>query len=161
MKKRIERLEDVFGKKLPSVELFDKILSEMPEKEAIKLRKEMYRFSFNHWNEMSPLHQMFFDKLFTRDRDTFLNFLLNDTPLGILRYELQLPKLLIKVLHLLELPKKGTGKRLSFRHLAFSLSLSFCYNLSLSTLADYLSERNPDTTEILYLAGKIPIEDTY
>ena len=161
MKKRIERLEDVFGKELPSVELFEKILSEMPEKEAIELKKEMYRFSFCYWNDMLQFHRNFYKKLFIRDRDSLLKFLLNETPLGILRYELHLPKLLIKVLHLLEIPKKAMGKHLSFRHLAFSLSLSFCYNLALGTLADYLSAKNPDTTEILYLAGKIPIEDTY
>jgi hypothetical protein len=161
MKETLKRLQDVFGTKLPTVELFDNILSEMPEKEAAEFRKKVYVLSFSHWNKMTTYHQDFFGKLFVRDRDSFIRFLVKETPLGALRYELQDPKLLIKVLHLLESPKKGKGKRLSYRHLAFSLSLAFEYHLSLSTLADYLSERNPDTKEILYLSGTVLVEDAY
>jgi hypothetical protein len=157
----IKRLQSVLGTEKPTVALFDTALSKMTEKEAEKFRNEMYRFSFSHWRQMPAYYRRFFRKLFIHDRGSLLNYLLKETPLGVLRYELRLPKLVIKVLNLLERPKKGKGKRLSFRHLAFSLSLAFCYNLSLKTLSEYLSESNPDTTEILHLSGTVPVEDVY
>ena len=157
----IKRLQSVLGTEKPTVALFETALSKMTEKEAEKFRKEMYRFSFSHWRQMPAYYRRFFRKLFIHDRGSLLNYLLKETPLGVLRYELRLPKLLIKVLNLLERAKKGTGKRLSYRHLAFSLSLAFSYNLSLNTLSEYLGEATPDTTEILQLSGKLPIEDAY
>jgi len=161
MKFTIKKIQRTLGDEKPTVALFDAAVAAMTEKEAAKFRKEMYRFSFSHWREMPASFRRFFKKLYIHDRGSFLKFLIKDTPLGVLRYELRAPKLLLKVLHLLERPKKGTGKRLSYRHLAFSLSLVFNYNFSLNTLSEYLSEATPDTTEILHLAGKLPIEDAY
>jgi len=157
----IKRFQSVLGTEKPTVALFEKALSEMKEKDAIKFRNEMYRFAFTYWRRMPAYYRRFLRKLFIHDRGSLLNYLLKETPLGVLRYELRLPKLVIKVLNLLERTKKGTGKRLSYRHLAFSLSLAFSYNLSLKTLSEYLSESTPDTTEILHLSGTIPVEDAY
>jgi hypothetical protein len=72
MKETLKRLQDVFGTKLPTVELFDNILSEMSEKEAAEFRKKVYVFSFSHWNKMTTYHQDFFGKLFVHDRDSFI-----------------------------------------------------------------------------------------
>jgi hypothetical protein len=161
MRFTIKKIQRALGDEKPTVALFDAAVAAMTEKEAAKFRKEMYRFSFSHWREMPASFRRFFRKLFIHDRGSLLNYLLKETPLGVLRYELRLPKLLLKVLHVLEIPKKSEGKRLSYRHLAFSLSLVFNYNFSLNTLSEYLGEATPDTTEILQLSGKLPIEDAY
>lgn len=97
-----------------------------------------YKAAFSEWDIMTVRYQVFLTRLFTRDWQRTLNFLLEYTVLGTLRFDLQQPGIILRFIAQME--KRRPDYKPSFVHLAFSLLLTLSYKGSVEYLGDKLRE---------------------
>lgn len=159
MKKVFKRVQTVLGTKHPTTALYENVLNQLPANEQLRLKNDIFLLAFGYWNQLPEYFHQFLINYFTHDRESLLDFVLENTLLGALRYKLSHPQLVIKVFHILERNKK-VG-RLSYLHLAFVLLISFDYPYKLRTLAEYLRRGDLTAGELLQLAGKIEINGDF
>lgn len=155
MKKSLKRFETVLGTRRPTVQLYEKTVSQLSGNDRQRLRKDLFYLAFCCWEELPGYFRHFLIHLFRHDRELLLSYLLAETPLGELRYSLFNPDLVIKFMHMLEKNKKK--ERISYLHLAFALLISFRYPYKIRTLAEYLRKKQLVASELLQMAGKIEI----
>ena len=74
-----EELKALFGKETPSVNKFDALLSELPPVRRLYYLRLAYKAAFSEWDIMTVRYQVFLTRLFTRDWQRTLNFLLEYT----------------------------------------------------------------------------------
>ncbi|WP_288207352.1 hypothetical protein [uncultured Parabacteroides sp.] len=98
-----------------------------------------YKAAFSEWDIMTVRYQVFLTRLFTRDRQRTLNFLLEYTVLGTLRFDLQQPDIILRFIAQME--KRRPDYKPSLVHLAFSLLLTLSYKGSVEYLGDQLREK--------------------
>lgn len=133
-----EELKALFGKETPSVNRFDALLSELPPVRRLYYLRLAYKAAFGEWDIMTVRYQVFLTRLFTRDRQRTLNFLLEYTVLGTLRFDLQQPDIILRFIAQME--KRRPDYNPSLVHLAFSLLLTLSYKGSVEYLGDKLRE---------------------
>lgn len=155
MKKLLLRIQSVLGQPRPTAKRFKEVFNQLPDYEREQLRKDILLLAFAHWSQLPAYFQRFLVDVFKQDRELLLSFLLEETPLGQLRYALFDRDLVLKLFYIVERNKREG--RLSFRHLAFVLLLAFDYPYTLRTLAEYLRRQQPLAGEVLQLAGRIEI----
>jgi hypothetical protein len=131
----MENLRVLLGN-APSVKRFNALLAGLSPEERKRHYYHVYYLSMQHWGEYPKKYRKFFADLVCHDWQCFLNYLCQDTVLGVLRCLLDDDDLLIIVFHLLA--KNQKKHRVSFNHLAFCALLSFDLGLKISTLSDQI-----------------------
>jgi len=144
-----EEIKKLFHGKRPSVNRFKQSLKPYSSEEQDKYYQIAYRAAINEWERIPEWYREFFITLVKNDRQRFLDFLLLHTIIGSLRYTLQEPDLLVKLLHLLE--RKIDHTFVSFNHLSFSVLLAFQLHLKISTLGDKIRTATFFPEELLEL----------
>ncbi|WP_106830647.1 hypothetical protein [Parabacteroides pacaensis] len=150
-------LTDLFAGQIPSVKRFYELLSERTDEERGAYLEFAYREALSNWDGQNERYHTFFERLVVHDRQPFLNYLLNHTILGGLRYDLQEPELMQKLLHVME--QSLRDDKTSSVSLAFSYQLCFVCALKLSTLTKYIRTSRMDTDEILELFRRVEIHN--
>lgn len=135
-----DELKALFGKEAPSVSKFQTILSDLPPVRRLYYLRLAYKAAFCEWDVMTVRYQIFLTRLFTRDWQRTLDFLLEYTVLGTLRTELREAEIIQRFIGQME--SRDPGNKPSFVHLAFSLLLVFPYNWSVEYLGDLLREKH-------------------
>jgi len=135
----------------PTVAIYDEVVKTLSNEEKLKLDRKIFRLAFGYWSDLPRYYRSFLLRLYRHDRQNFLNLLLQHSPLGMMRFPITRPKMLIKMFHLLEATQRG--HKPSNRHLAFSMLLAFDFRYAITTMAIYLSTKSPDAEEVLMLAG--------
>lgn len=146
-------LKALFGTEVPSVRKFKQKLSELSPKEQHVWRISAYHAAFCDWSDLPVSYRKLLSNLMQNDWQGALDFLINDTVLSTLRYPLQDPDLLFKMLALLE------GRKQQYAHFAFILLLVFKSPYKVSYLGDLLRTRRPDTDELLDVYGRAKINN--
>lgn len=152
-----EELKALFGKETPSVSKFQKILNELPPVRRLYYLQLAYKAAFCDWDVMNVRYQLFLTRLFTRDWQRTLNFLLEKTVLGTLQFDLQEPEIIQRFVGQME---HQEGKAVpSSLHLAFCLSLVFPYPWSVGYLGDKLRTQTLTAEDLLRLNNETPIDN--
>lgn len=150
-------LKKLFGSEVPSVRKFVEKLSKLSAEEQEFYYMAAYHTAFCEWLRLGVRYRLFLHDLIQHDWQRSLNFLLNCTIMGTLRYPLQEHDLVIKLIALLEGKKKGYTP--SYNHLAFSIQLAFPNFYKLSTFGDKLRTIRLDTDELLDLLARVKINN--
>ena len=87
-----EELRALFGKEKPSVSKFETILSELPPVRRLYYHRLAYKVALCEWEYLTVRYQLFLTHFFTRDWQRTLDYLLENTVLGTLQFELQEPE---------------------------------------------------------------------
>lgn len=162
MKKHIKKVSLLLGGvNRPTVALYESAIAKLTEKEAEQLNKELFRLSFGYWSELPDYYRRFFLRLYIHDRERLLRYVLQETPLGEMRYKLHKPDLFIQLMHGMEASRKD--KKVSYRHLSISLLLGFEFRFTPETLNKYLKQppKSTQPSDLLYVMGLIEVEDDY
>lgn len=151
------KLTELFADQIPSVKRFNELLAPLLEEERASYLRFSYEQALFNWDEQNLRHQTFLKRLVVHDRQSFLDYLMKHTIMGSLRYELQDPGMLQKLLNVLE--GDLTDAKSSWASLIFSYQLAFDNPLKLATLAQYIKKSYPDAGEILDLFSKVKIHN--
>lgn len=122
-------------------------------------RGRIYLLAFSSWTELSGKEQTFIVAVIENDRQAYVDFVVQKTVMGRLRYTLHYPRLLIAMFHLIEAIDRVAGT--SLNHLAMSVLISFNFRQKVSSIGDYISKGYPMAEEVLILSGKTKIKDDY
>lgn len=137
---------------------FDAKLKTLEEPVRRQYLLNLCRLGFGYYDQLPGPFRKFTDAYLKHDRELYIDFLLNHTPLGNLRYTLHNPELLLPLLYVLEnADRRG---RVMYHQLASSLLLSFSFPYKLETLDNYLCHSQPDAdtlSEFLFLMGKVKV----
>lgn len=131
----------------------------MPAAEREYLVNCIIGLGFTAWTELSPKHKDFIVAVIEHERQPIVDFCIEKTVLGRLRYTLRVPKLFIAMFHLLEAVCRT--RQTSLNHLAMAILISFHIRLKVSSLGNYLADQVLDTDEIMVLLGKARVTDVY
>ena len=158
MKKLLKELQSLFGN-APSPASFDTKLKTFEEPLRQQYRMNLCRLAFGYYEQLPGPFRKFVDAYLKHDRELYIDYLLNYTPLAKLRYTLHNSGLFLPLLYVLEnADRRG---RVMYHQLASSLLLGFSYPYKLDTLDNYLCHSQPDAdtlNEFLILMGKVKVE---
>lgn len=158
MKKLLKELQLLFGN-APSPASFDAKLKTFEEPLRQQYRLSLCRLAFGYYDRLPGPFRKFVDAYLKHDRELYIDYLLNSTPLGKLRYTLHNPELFLPLLYVLEnADRRG---RVMYHQLASSLLLSFSFPHKLETLDNYLCHSRPDAdtlNEFLFLMGEVKVK---
>lgn len=135
-------LKALFGTEVSSVRKFKQKLKNLPPEEQHDRRIYAKHAAFCDRSNLPVSYRNLLSNLIQNDWQGALDFLVNDTVLSTLRYPLQDPDLLFKMLALLE------GRKQQYAHFAFILLLVFESPYKVSYLGDLLRTRRLDTDEL-------------
>lgn len=142
----------------PSPASFDAKLKTFEEPLRQQYRLNLCRLAFGYYDQLPGPFRKFTDAYLKHDRELYLDYLLNHTPLGKLRYTLHNPDLFLPLLYVLEnADRRG---RVMYHQLASSLLLAFSSPYKLETLDNYLCHSQPtaDTlNDFLLLMGRVKV----
>lgn len=150
-----DELKALFDGETPSVSKFYQLLSELPPVRRLYYLRMAYKAAFCEWDVMNYRYHLFLTRLFTRDRQRTLDFLLENTVLGTLRFDLQEPDIIIRFIAQMESRKPDFKP--SFVHLAFSLLLVFVHTNSVEYLGDKLREQTLTAEDLNRLNNQTPV----
>lgn len=148
-------LKRLFGRKKPSVSKFETLLSDFPPVRRLYYRQLAYKVALSEWDYLTVDYQTFLTNFITRDRQRSVDYLLEHTVLGELRFELQEPDIIQRFVGLME--GRAFGHEASFVHLAFSLRLSFTYDYDIEYFGDKLRSIILTATDLNMLKEKTPV----
>ena len=100
-------------------------------------------------------YKTFLTDFLTRDWQRSVDYLLEHTVLGELRFDLQEPDIIQRFIGLME--GRAFGHEASFVHLAFSLRLSFTYDYGIEYFGDKLRSVILTATDLNMLKDKTPV----
>lgn len=144
-----EDLKKLFGSKTPSVRQFKAKLKKLSEEEQCFYRKAALEAAFLDWENMPPRYQEFMTDLFTHRWQKTLDYLLQSTVMGSLRFESLDPVLLQQVVTLID-GKQESGYMPSFPHLAFVFMLAIKVNYSVKHFCKLLRENKLTENDFWY-----------
>lgn len=150
-----DTLKALFGKKKPSVRKFETLLSELPPVRRLYYRQLAYKVALCEWDYLTVEYQTFLTNFITHDWQRSIDYLLEHTVLGELRFELQEPDIIQRFIGLME--GKKFNHEASFVHLAFSLRLAFSYEYDIEYFGDKLRKRILTATDLNMLNGWAPV----
>lgn len=153
-----EDLKKLFGSKTPSVRQFKAKLKKLSEEEQCFYRKAALEAAFLDWENMPPRYQEFMTDLFTHRWQKTLDYLLQSTVMGSLRFESLDPVLLQQVVTLID-GKQESGYMPSFPHLAFVFMLAFKVNYSIKHFCKLLRENKLTENDYWYFYNRTVHED--
>lgn len=148
-------LKELFGKQKPSVKKFEVILSELPPVRRLYYRWLAYKVALCEWDYLTVDYKIFLTNFITHDRQRSLDFLLEHTVLGMLRFDLQEADIIQRFIGLME--GKAFGHESTFVHLAFSLQFAFSYNYNIEYFGDKLRTNILTATDLNWLNDNVPI----
>ena len=146
-------LKKLFGGKKPSVRKFNLALRALSLEEQNRYYKVAYDAAFTEWDTLSQSYRTFLRDLLLHDKQRTADYLHQHTVLGVFGYPLREPKLLRRLLALLE---QGT---VSYRHLAFVLLLLFPYMETVDYLSDKLRLERLTTDDLCELLDRIQLDN--
>ncbi|WP_347394755.1 hypothetical protein [Parabacteroides leei] len=150
-----DTLKSLFGRKKPSVSKFEIILSELPPVRRLYYRQLAYKVALCEWDYLTVDYKTFLTNFITRDWQRSVDYLLEHTALGELRFDLQEPDIIQRFIGLTE--GRAFGHEASFVHLAFSLRLSFAYDYDIEYFGDKLRSIILTATDLNMLKDKTPV----
>ena len=148
-----KELKALFGGKKPSVRKFNLALRALSLEEQNRYYKAAYDTAFTKWDTLPQSYRTFLRDLLLHDKQRTVDYLRRHTVLGVLGYPLREPKLLRRLLALLE---QGT---VSYRHLAFVLLLLFPYMETVDYLSDKLRLERLTTDDLCELLDRIQLDN--
>lgn len=148
-----KELKALFGGKKPSVRKFNLALRALSLEEQNRYYKAAYDAAFTEWDTLPQSYRTFLRDLLLHDKQQTVDYLRRHMVLGVLGYPLREPKLLRRLLALLE---QGT---VSYRHLAFVLLLLFPYTETVDYLSDKLRLERLTTDDLCELLDRIQLDN--
>lgn len=97
-----DTLKSLFGRKKPSVSKFEIILSELPPVRRLYYRQLAYKVALCEWDYLTVDYKTFLTNFITRDWQRSVDYLLEHTALGELRFDLQEPDIIQRFIGLTE-----------------------------------------------------------
>ncbi|WP_195372180.1 MULTISPECIES: hypothetical protein [Parabacteroides] len=158
MKKLLKEMQLLFGNAPPPAS-FDTKLKTLEEPLRQQYRLNLCRLAFGYYDQLPGPFRKFTAAYLKHDRELYIDYLLNYTPLAKLRYTLHNPELFLPLLYVLE--NADHRGRVMYHQLASSLLLAFSIPYKLETLDNYLCHSQPDAdtlNEFLALMGKVKVE---
>lgn len=150
-----DTLKVLFGRKKPSVRKFETLLSDLPPVRRLYFRQLAYKVALCEWDYLTVDYQTFLTDFLTRDWQRSVDYLLEHTVLGELRFELQEPDIIQRFIGLME--GRAFDHEASFVHLAFSLRLAFSYPYDIEYFGDKLRSKTLTATDLNMLNNKTPV----
>ena len=150
-----DTLKVLSGRKKPSVRKFETLLSDLPPVRRLYFRQLAYKVALCEWDYLTVDYQTFLTDFLTRDWQRSVDYLLEHTVLGELRFELQEPDIIQRFIGLME--GRAFGHEASFVHLAFSLRLAFSYPYDIEYFGDKLRSKILTATDLNMLNNKTPV----
>jgi hypothetical protein len=120
----------------PSVRRFNKLLAGLPEEERKRHYHHAYHVAMHQWSNLPKRYQVFLFDLVKHDWQRFLDYVHQETILGVLIYPVEDAERIKKMIKLMA--KNQTNQKVSYNHLAFCLLMSFGLDLQISTLGDQI-----------------------
>lgn len=143
-------LKELFGKEEPSGKKFRQKLSLLSAEKQEFYWKAAYEAAFCDWEKMPVHYQQFITRLLMHNKEETMAWFRNKTVIGSLRFPLNNPLLVRKLLSLVE-GQHGDKSKDSYIHLAFCLCLAFDYEGSVEYLGDLLRKEYANTDELCEL----------
>ena len=156
MKETLKRVQMVFGTKKITLSSFRNALKTLPEKEREMLRRDVFALAFLYWPELAKYQQDYVETILSHEREMLITYLVKNTVLGSLRYPVRDRESFLKFIHIFS--KSKMNRKLSKRHLAFSLLLGFDIPLRFRTLAEYIHRKKPDTDDVCGFVERLDID---
>lgn len=150
-----DTLKRLFVKQKPSVKKFEMILSELPPVRRLYYRQLAYKLALCEWDYLTVDYKTFLTNFITHDWQRSVDYLLEHTALGELRFDLQEPDIIQRFIGLTE--GKAFGHTASFVHLAFSLRLAFSYDYDIEYFGDKLRSKILTATDLNWLNDNVPV----
>ena len=147
-----EELRALFGKEKPSVSKFETILSELPPVRRLYYHRLAYKVALCEWEYLTVRYQLFLTHFFTRDWQRTLDYLLENTVLGTLQFELQEPDIIQRFIGQME--SSNPYHKPSFVHLSFSYQLASKCKNSVEYLGDKLRTQTLTAEDLIWLNDK-------
>lgn len=142
----------------PTVQHFNEIVMNLPEKDRAGFVKDTFGFAFSEWRTLNVAYRKFLVALIKSERQQFVDFVRKDTVLGEFLYDLKDKELFVRMLNLLERPSKKY--KTSYSRLAFSFLLGFKMDLEVKGLSDkirYAKVETDDLVELFELIEKVKL----
>lgn len=151
-----QSLFKIFRGRIPSVREFNREIDALPFNERRERLYPIFSIAFSNWYVLNKKCRMFIKKVIEHDRQIWLDFLLERTVIGELRYHPRFPDALLRALKIVEYEnRKG---KISVNHLSMSMLMVFDYSYRLSTMGDYLRRIKVDVEDGLIFLGIVKIE---
>lgn len=151
-----QSLSNLFRGKIPSVSEFNREIDALPSSMRRERLYPIYCIAFSSWSSLNNRCRMFIKRVIEHDRQIWLDFLLERTVIGELRYHTQFPDALLRAVKIVEYEnRKG---KISVNHLSMSMLMVFDYSYKLSTMGDYLRRIKVDVEDGLIFLGIVKIE---
>lgn len=151
-----QSLSRLFSGKIPSVRDFNREIDALPLDEKRERLYPIFRIAFTSWSVLNGKCRMFIKRVIEHDRQIWLDYVLERTVIGALRYHVQFPDALLKAVKIVEYENRR-GK-ISLNHLSMGILMVFDYNYRLSTMGDYLRRVKVDVEDGLRFLGVVRIE---
>ncbi|MDR1919128.1 MAG: hypothetical protein LBQ65_05730 [Tannerellaceae bacterium] len=129
------------GVKHPSVHIFKEKIACFPPEVQREYYHQAFRHALHDYDTQSKAMRTFFRRLVDAHLQEFLDYLLDKTILGTLRYRLPDPELFRKIAYCL-------ARHTLVKDLAFALILSFSYKLKISSLSQYMKTGALDSADL-------------
>lgn len=149
-----EDLKKLFGDETPSVSLFKRKLKKLCKEEQAFYRKAALSAAFFEWESLTPRYQEFITRLFKHKWQKTLDYLLQSTVMGSLRFQPIDPELLQQVITLVE-GKQENGYKPSYPELAFAFLLAFKVDYSVKYFTRLLRENKLLEDDFWYLVERV------
>lgn len=159
MENKFRKLASLFGKDQVKVNVFFDHLNELPESERKAMLLTAYQLALGDWKKLPRRYQLFMIKLIQKDRQAWVDFLVEQTVIGQVRYTPHRPRLFIVAMKIIELSERT--QRVSCKHLTMSILTSFHFPFTINTLSKYIQNAIPLVGDVLKLIGKYPFDDDY
>lgn len=140
----------------PTLQHFQEVVMNLPEKERAGFMKDIFGLAFSGWRNLNRVHRKFLIVLIKNERQQFMDFVRKDTVLGEFLYDLNDKELFVKILNLLERPSKK--RRSSYSKLAFSVLLGFRVDLKIKGLSDKIRYAKAEVDDLYDLFEDVEID---
>lgn len=144
---------------MPDVDEFNHTLDAMSAQGRKLFREKIYRLAFQIWHVLPQKHCVFIVGVIIHDRQAYVDFVIQQTVIGSIRYPLRYPRLFLRMLHLTEATERPAS--VSLNGLSMSVVISFETPWLISTMGDKISKGGVTYEEVLILAGKTKVNDGY